>query len=654
MVAVTPAENNVLRSSKQEVKAIPSNFSLFSGNKSSNAKAQDQLIDGAKLQQMIDGMNYRLMHATHPIYRNNKHHADNGFMTEHLTAKLTELERAYPASESAHQSVSNAKRVALHKIRRELEGNEPEFAENNFSTFHSRLSLGYTNLVRIFWVFVRFDLNEFIHVFKQLCTCMALVDEAQLMSFLDHANQTLWILSVALFGLRLAIELMLAAKHIFNPQTELEKSMTMGQRAAAEWHKRFSDCLNYITWGMVNALTNFPQWFGIPVWTCFPITAGVLLFDVWLAYRKHEEEKRQIKAALSLVAIDKASIIETLKLTEFDKELLQEAPQHALVKLSTLIENERDAKRLKQLQELNVYLQEEAALRQRMKTANAIFHWREKSALVVCGAFAMSVLATLAATTAAFPPLAPLVIGVALVAIAWHSYNEQRECRENNEHFRFMDYLNKHKKALALSAAFTASVLITAALCPPATMLICYFAVSIGIVGYYKEETLPFIEKCSYKTYKDYRQLQQEATNPADKEKFKALAERTRFRLCVDIAAWAILPPVLIGSLAVCWPLTIVAAGLIVGYAAYLFYRHQQSKTEESVQAIEQKEDKDPEANIKGRRFQLFRQHGSTNTKTSKKAHEIEMVSTSASSPASSESDSSIGRLFSSPVGSPV
>lgn len=544
-------------------------FNFFNNDIKNNKPLKDSNISGIALQKMFDGMQYRLENASFVVYQNNKKHAP---IKTHLETSLKTLHQIYPQTSSAFQSVNNSRRITLKNIENALNETGEEEANGPFSTASNgtKLTLGLTNLARIFWVFVRFDLNELITTFKKLCACMAIVDEAYLMHFLDSFNNTLWFLSVALFALRLTIELGIAFKHIFSPQDEIEKSMSMAQRAASEFHKRWSDCLNYITWGLVNAMTNYPGAFGIPLWACFPIVAGVLLFDVWLAYQKHIEVKLKRGAALGLINRDKTDVLAKLS-KQINPQYHPDLNSSELSKIQALLNLGFDNKTNELIQKLAIYQQEENVINHKAALENHIFHWRQKSALAVLGAFSLSVLINLAPLGTSFFALAPLVIGVSVAVVAWHALTEVKEKQKS---FNLSEYVRSHKTGLGLTAAFSLSILASVAFFPPATTLLCYFAVSGGIMGYYKEDTLTQTD--SFATYKNLRRLQNEAKdkgNIDDSEKFKALADRTMFRICVDMAAFAILPPVLIGSLAICWPLTLATGVLILGYSAYLFYR---------------------------------------------------------------------------------
>jgi hypothetical protein len=169
-----------------------------------------------------------------------------------------------------------------------------------------RGQLGISNVTRIYWVFCHFSINEMILIFKDsdILNKIAklvghVIDLDKYSDALNMPNDILNVLSVAFFGVRLLIDLIMLAKHTVGSNEQERAETTAYQRFVAELEKRFWGMTNCVVWGGVNLLTNYYDVFGIPVELAFPIVAGVLVFDIGLVIALHSRAKSQYMTSLA-------------------------------------------------------------------------------------------------------------------------------------------------------------------------------------------------------------------------------------------------------------------------------------------------------------------------------------------------------------------
>lgn len=241
-----------------------------------------------------------------------------------------------------------------------------------------RDQLGWTNLARIFWIFYHFSINEMILIVKDAPILDKIgrilgapVDLDAFYALLNTPNDFLNILSVAFFGIRLVIDVIMLAKHTISDETPTLNQTDAWQRFCAELDKRSCNITNCIVWGGVNAATNYSSFFGIPVQFAMPIVAGVLIFDLSLALVLWRREDQSYQRALT-------------GLTEKIMPLED--------KLNSLTTSEKEY-----LKVLNMELH---VLKEKRIVSNEVFKFNSLAALLMVSSFSVSLLVA--------PPLAIL------------------------------------------------------------------------------------------------------------------------------------------------------------------------------------------------------------------------------------------------------
>ncbi|HHF7349495.1 TPA: hypothetical protein ACPSKE_002702 [Legionella feeleii] len=117
----------------------------------------------------------------------------------------------------------------------------------------------------------------------------------EFVSLLDQSRETLRALSVGIYGLRLAINLVTMTKHII--VAGVSEDLSAEKVAVQEIQKRGFTMLNDAVWGTVNLLTNYNDYFKISTATASQITVAFLAFDIALfvarwSYEAYQYENR--------------------------------------------------------------------------------------------------------------------------------------------------------------------------------------------------------------------------------------------------------------------------------------------------------------------------------------------------------------------------
>lgn len=534
---------------------------------------QSKLQKDASEEQMLkDGQYYRLTYGSHIVFSDNKD--INGLaqnpITELIRNDISTLKEHYNPNLTAWESMNNARRVALKNIEQEIKHatesskNEKKFTKeqvndkwhhNITSTSKQKTLLAMTNFWRIYWIFIRFNINELWLSWNHLFASIWVIDAATLSAHFDMLNATSCFLSIALFGLRFLIEIGTAIKHI--AQAEDGEKL---KQFFIEVHKRWSDSLNCVVWLVINLLTNYPAVCGIPLSVCYPLIAVVLLFDIWLSHQKHFEDDRKFESAIKLVDEDIRESFQNLsqKLSSVKKYFSDSS------ELATQLEKVREARKtisssdndgdLKTLNKLEALLLEKQALLDSKAVNDSLHEWNKTAVKFLFGAFSASVVISFWVT----PPGA--ILGCYMIcALSIASF------------MKGGDYAKIQELKQQLKAA--------------------------------KDDNETLFTVAELQDYK----VDSQAYKNEVKKRINSIEQEINNKwnnLILDVAVMAVLPPLIIGSLAICWPLAIAAAVVAITYLAFKFV--QPSSPKEELPKVH--------------RYRLFSQDGLTDTKDAETA----------------------------------
>lgn len=154
--------------------------------------------------------------------------------------------------------------------------------------------VGFSNLNRLYWVFCRLALVNSLRLVKDLqfldkieAVLNKKIDVEAFIKTFDRPNDVLRVFSVALFVIRIMMNLALLLKHTFFPAQQ-EKLLPRKERFLQEIYKRHPEFLNDLVWGMVNTLTNYPQVFHLANSLSPWVTVSFVFFDfALLLWRRH-------------------------------------------------------------------------------------------------------------------------------------------------------------------------------------------------------------------------------------------------------------------------------------------------------------------------------------------------------------------------------
>lgn len=155
-----------------------------------------------------------------------------------------------------------------------------------------RSTLDIINMQRIYWIFSHFVISAIqtlaLQTHLQLKELDTLCDAFNNYNFSYVMN----IISVALFSVRLLIDLAMIAKHVFSSK---ENDLTRWSRFKFEANKRKYNIANNLVWGSVNFLTNFRDIPGFSELFTNQLIAYLLVFDVALLQLKHLSARKEYK-----------------------------------------------------------------------------------------------------------------------------------------------------------------------------------------------------------------------------------------------------------------------------------------------------------------------------------------------------------------------
>jgi hypothetical protein len=153
-----------------------------------------------------------------------------------------------------------------------------------FFLFYERALLDNIGLLNIYRLSYVFSKNTWLYIWYYLRDLGLLVNNTLKgiylnVQALEFTTNIFYLLSVLLFVPRLIIDLCSIVKHAAFPSTA-ERVYTSTELAWIEFKRRYKRLGNDLVWIVINALTNFPQYFNIPIPTANWLLAGFFFFDV--------------------------------------------------------------------------------------------------------------------------------------------------------------------------------------------------------------------------------------------------------------------------------------------------------------------------------------------------------------------------------------
>ena len=195
-----------------------------------------------------------------------------------------------------------------------------------FHVAKSKEKIGFANILRIYWVFCRLTITQFLLFAQELKWIDKIgallgkeIDVKDIVSNLGIFGSIFRGLSVAYFVGRLILNLGMIIKHVYLP-SEGEKDLNKSERMFLELRKRRGQLINDVFWAHTNLFTNYNDLFLIPASVAGWVVAGGLCFDfaVILLLRVLAQRDYETKRAQYRTDIDKLRNLLTREL-EFDK-----------------------------------------------------------------------------------------------------------------------------------------------------------------------------------------------------------------------------------------------------------------------------------------------------------------------------------------------
>lgn len=207
---------------------------------------------------------------------------ENGI--DDLDKEITLLEAALDALNATGQAIYN---TPLELLERGKKLRQRYHAIRGNENMSFRDLLFYLHAYRISLTFARLDIAQTLSIFS--FDHMAKV--------LDAPVQTLYLFSFALLGMRLLLNLLIAAKHAVFPSPEEEAGLPSGfQRFYYELSPIFTQLLNDLVWASANLFTNYPQILGLSNPVVNAILLICLTFDIASsAYAYNQNENAYAK-----------------------------------------------------------------------------------------------------------------------------------------------------------------------------------------------------------------------------------------------------------------------------------------------------------------------------------------------------------------------
>lgn len=280
-----------------------------------------------------------------------------------------------------------------------------------------RDALNAVNMQRIYWIFCHFVMSQLQHMaikiqlqlthlfHKDMSWLLAHADK--LGKMMDGPKDFLNVLSVALFGIRFVIDVLMIIKHASDYfSTDKEKEVGQKARAWAEFEKRFFDMANNVVWGTANLLTNYNKLFHISDPIAMQIVAALLVFDALLIVLRLLKAQRQYRSNRMALLIERKALENELGKIKRDLLAKSRVSDDDAEKQALLNEKQR------LLDELKINRLQIKALDDNWAVQKASYEYYIIAAVILCASFA--------ATLFAVPPAGVLVcyiVGIAAMAM---------------------------------------------------------------------------------------------------------------------------------------------------------------------------------------------------------------------------------------------
>lgn len=333
----------------------------------------------------------------------------------------TNLENIEQLAEASNQLKDQSARIQTHTIinaiKQDAKSVYVNFKEGLLRTSRWRDALSAINLQRIYWIFCHFVMSQLqamaftieinLKLYGKDITWVLLDHIDEFCKKIDTPKNVLNVLSVALFGIRFVIDILMILKHASDYFCSDDEKTVKKGRAWAELEKRAFDMANNIVWGTANFITNYNHLCHIPDASALYIIAALLVFDALLLQArriKAQRDFRRNRIALLEEWGHLDSLMQTLKTKEH--ELINRSDDD-IEKIGLKKEKESV---IEQLQLISLQIK---ALDDDWAVQNASYHYYTLAAVILCVSFSASLLMVV-------PPagvLACYIVGVAATAM---------------------------------------------------------------------------------------------------------------------------------------------------------------------------------------------------------------------------------------------
>ncbi|STX30242.1 coiled-coil protein [Legionella beliardensis] len=302
----------------------------------------------------------------------------------------------------------------IAELGKQLKDGVSDLAGCAIHTSKLRNHIALYNVYRIYWIFCRLTLTHSLrHIaqntnwLEQLSQLLSRpVDSEHIIKQLETFGEVFRGLSVGFFAARFLINAAMVLKHTIAPSLDEEdevKGLKAWARFKKEMSKRHVEFLNDITWGVVNGVTNYADFFHLSAAAAGWITAGFLVFDVALMLWRHHLAKQDY-------LLKKAEYEADLK---HYKQLLDEAIKSHDEQKIALLQAQCD---------LTEELQKELEIK--WQATSATLYFNTSAALLLAAGFSASMIV-------GSPVLIPVAYAACTIAVAMYlsasAYNEYKE-----------------------------------------------------------------------------------------------------------------------------------------------------------------------------------------------------------------------------------
>ena len=403
----------------------------------------------------------------------------------------------------------------------------------NFSTaFLSssgfRDNIAYINLLRIYWAFWKATLSKVLPLLRDAGfmdsmekTLHQPTFDKELLQAMEVLTIYVYVCSVAFFVIKFFINAWNLGWHTFFPRKE-EANSTMGERFSYELSKRYDAFGNDGAWGVVNGLTNFNKFFNISDPVAMWLVAGFLFYDLALILLiRHVKEAAYLRQC-----------------REYEKE--REDVQALLNKVN---------------EEIQLSLNAGGAITAELVAKQALAREYE--------------------------------LRLEFVA-------ESLKALNNNWHVKHSTLLFNAAAAMVFALGFSVTIIFASPIVATVSYFLCVVAVAMYLSAdrydSLKEKEIALREASSILIKSREDQVQPEANKEKKVEgaptlnpnQFysKALFEykQARNEFWFKLARNALIPTLLLGAYAICWPAAVALTILFAGYSLYRAYGKYQDQ----------------------------------------------------------------------------